>query len=221
MLRCDKCKVDLTGPLRRCPLCGSELRGAPDGEHPVFPPLRLTPPRSRLPVRLALFLSVVAAVVCSGVNLCLPQSGIWSLFVTAGLMSFWLAFGVAVRKRRSILKSLLWLAVLISVLAVLWDIQTGFSRWSLNFVLPLLLISLQLLTLLFSWFFHLPLQDYLIYLTLGGLFGFVPLILFLFGQLRVPYPSVICAAVSLISLSALWLFQGRALRAEIRRRLHL
>lgn len=70
MLRCDKCEVNLTGPLRRCPLCGSELRGAPDGEHPVFPPLRLTPPRSRLPVRLALFLSVVAAVVCSGVNLC-------------------------------------------------------------------------------------------------------------------------------------------------------
>ena len=159
--------VELTGSPSRCPLCGGKLQGEPDGRPSVFPPLRLTPPRSWLPVRLALFLSVVIAAICAGINLCFPQSGLWSLFVAAGLTSFWLAFGVAVRKRHSIPKSLLWLVVLISALAIFWDVQTGFFRWSLNFVLPLLLICVQLLTLLTSWFFHLPLQDYLVYLTLG------------------------------------------------------
>lgn len=60
-----------------------------------------------------------------------------------------------------------------------------------------------------------------LYLGLCVLAGFLPLIPLLCGALWMIYPSVVCAGVSAISLSALLLFRGPALKAEIIRRGHL
>ena len=56
---------------------------------------------------------------------------------------------------------------------------------------------------------------------IDALFGIVPLLFLLLGWLRVFYPSVICVAVSLLSLCALLLFEGERMRMEVKKRLHL
>ena len=53
------------------------------------------------------------------------------------------------------------------------------------------------------------------------LLGLIPLVLLLCGLLRTVYPAVICAAVSVIFLAVLILFEGPALKGELLRRLHL
>ena len=68
---------------------------------------------------------------------------------------------------------------------------------------------------------HLRPSDYLLYLILCVLAGLIPMILLLCGALRIIYPSVICAGISIISLAAMLLFKGSALRSELIRRLHL
>ena len=68
---------------------------------------------------------------------------------------------------------------------------------------------------------HKNIRDYLIYFALDGLFGIVPIIFFLTGCLNVLYPSLICVAVSVISLAALAVFAGENMLAELKRRLHL
>ena len=56
----------------------------------------------------------------------------------------------------------------------------------------------------------------------GGSLGVsvIPLLMLIFGQVRVRYPSVICVACSIISLAALAIFFGRSLLIEIKKRLH-
>ena len=49
---------------------------------------------------------------------------------------------------------------------------------------------------------------------------FFPLLMLIFGQVRVRYPSVICVACSIISLAALAIFFGRSLLIGIKKRLH-
>ena len=55
---------------------------------------------------------------------------------------------------------------------------------------------------------------------LAALLSVIPLLMLIFGQVRVRYPSVICVACSIISLAALAIFFGRSLLIEIKRRLH-
>ena len=219
MLYCEKCGFHLSGDMSRCPFCQGSLSGErQEDAYPVLPAVRKP---YWLLSRLMALLTVAVIVVCVAVNLIHPQSGGWSLFVAAGLGSIWLVTGVAVRKRNNPMKAVVWQLIVVSALVLLWDIYTGFGAWSIHFVLPVLFPCTQVAVLAIVQMLRLSPSDYLLYLIVCVLAGLIPLILLFCGALQVTYPSVICAAVSLILLAALILFNGTALKHEIVRRLHL
>ena len=123
--------------------------------------------------------------------------------------------------RRNPMKAAIWQLVLVSILVLLWDWFTGGNGWSIHFVLPVFFPCMQLAVAVTARALHLRPSDYLLYLILCVLAGLIPMILLLCGALRIIYPSVICAGISIISLAAMLLFKGSALRSELIRRLHL
>ena len=68
---------------------------------------------------------------------------------------------------------------------------------------------------------RLNIEDYIGYLIIDIIFGIVPLILLVFKVVNIVYPSIVCVLASIVSLTALILFEGKALKAEIVRRIHL
>lgn len=221
MLTCERCKVHVAGAPQLCPLCQGPLSGVPEEEGCVFPLVAPSPHFRRIFIRLAAFLTLVAAAICVTINLFFPQRGWWSLFVLAGLGSLWLSFAFVIKKRGNLPKNILWQVGLISLLAVVWDLCTGFLGWSLDYVLPVLYTCSMLGMAVVARIMRLHIQDYIIYLVIDSIFGVMPLIFFLCGLLHVVYPSIVCLITSIVSLSALFLFEGRALRAELYRRTHL
>lgn len=220
MQRCDKCKVNITGQHERCPLCHGALHG--DKTEEVFPVIPTVYSRHGLFMKISLFISVVAAVCCLAVNWMFPTGVWWSLFVLAGLVSMWLSLVVAIRKRANIPKNILMQVALLSVLAVLWDLCTGWNRWSVIYALPIVCTIAMIAMAAAARIQNLKVADYLIYLAIDAVFGLIPLILLLTGSLgSVVYPSVICVAGSAISLTALFIFQGETLREEFAKRFHL
>jgi len=155
------------------------------------------------------------------VLLCLPEHRVAALSGLAGLASGWLTVGIAVKKRAKPLKAVFWQICVLSILALAWDYGTGWRGWSLDYVLPILYICTLLAMAVIAGVLHLDPSDCLLYLVLNILLGLVPLVLLLTGTLRVVYPAMICAAVSLILLAVLILFEGHALKSELLRRLHL
>ena len=192
MQYCEACKVYIRGERRHCPLCQGPLSGGGDEREEPFPLLAM-----------------------------LWQGGPWSLYVLAGLGSMWLSLGIALNKRGSPTKGLLWQVAILSSLAALWDLCTGWHGWSLDYVVPTLCVFAMLAMALLAKLLHLRVEDYMIYLVIDALFGIVPLLFLLLGWLRVFYPSVICVAVSLLSLCALLLFEGERMRMEVKKGLHL
>ena len=219
MLYCEKCGVYLSGSMERCPLCQGAVTGQP--EEDAYPPLPGTARPYGLTVRLAGLLTAAALTVCAAVNYCFPEGGWWFLFVAAGLGSAWLLTGVALWKRRNPMKAIAWLLAVVPALVLAWDWRTGFMGWSINFVLPCFIPCMQLAAAGAARILRLRPADYLLYLSICILAGFFPLIPLFCGALWMIYPSVVCAGVSAISLSALLLFRGPALKAEIIRRGHL
>lgn len=219
MYTCEKCGVQVVGAPPCCPLCQGPLTGEPEPD--VYPDIPLTKSPNQFLIRMFALATVIAVVVCIAVLLCFPTHRVAALSCMAGLGSGWLAVGIAVRKRGKPLKAVFWQVCVLSLLALAWDYGTGRRGWSLDFVLPILYTCTIIAMAVIARLLRLGASDYLLYLVLNILLGLVPLILLLCGVLGVAYPAVICAAVSVIFLAALILFEGPALKGELLRRLHL
>lgn len=222
MKYCDKCKLSVTGSTDRCPLCQGLLTPVDDSRgEDVFPFIPTLYRQYSLFFRLLIFGSIAAAVITLTINFLLPQSGIWSLFVVAGLLCLWGSLWVVFRKRRNIPKTILYQVLVLSLGAVLWDLLTHWKGWSLSYAIPALCTSAMLSMAIVAKVLRLRVEDYLIYLILDGLFALVPLIFYLCGLSGSLLATIICLAVSIISISFLLLFEGGNLLSELRRRLHL
>ena len=218
---CKKCNVTVTGRVRRCPLCGSVLSGAPEGES-AFPKMQRPEQSNRLILRLGVLLTVVGAAVSVIVNLSVYGSERWwSFFVLGGLVSLWCAVAVAAYKRRNFLKLIMWQVLLFSALSIGWDFLTGFHRWSFNFVIPILCTLAIIAIALLGRIMKRDLRDYLIYLLIAIIFCLSSAVLILCGVLTIPLPSYISLGTSLLALLTVLTFHGRTVFSELKRRFHL
>ena len=170
---------------------------------------------------VALFVSVAACVLCLALNFLLTPHNWWSLFVLAGVGAGWLTVAQAIRKRSSFCKHVLYQVVTLALLAVIFDLMTGFLRWSFDYVIPALCAFAMIVIGITSIIRRQHITDYIIYMVLSSVFGIVPLLFLLPGWTTVTWPTVLTAAAGIIYLAALLLFVGRDTWRELRRRLHL
>ncbi|MDD2418675.1 MAG: DUF6320 domain-containing protein [Oscillospiraceae bacterium] len=221
MLRCEHCQVDLPGEQNRCPLCQHMPTGIPDGSGDRFPHLPVHRQAvSRLLIAWIAFGSVCATAVCVAINIIIPAGGWWSLFVIAGIASLWIDFGILIKKRKNLPKNILWQVILVSFIAFLWDLSTGFHGWALDYVLPLLCSCAMFAMTVVAKARKLDIQDYILYLVIDCILGIGSFILMLAGAVHVVIPTVVCFGSSIVFLAFLSFLEGKALWAEIQRRFH-
>ena len=219
-LICRKCGINLLGPRKRCPLCSSMLTGTVLQES-VFPEMQLGQVPDWFALRLSVYITVVAAVVCVTINASTTPDKWWSLFVLAGLCSLWCTVGIAFYKRRNVLKLILWQVIILIALSILWDLLTGFHRWSINFAIPIICTLALIGVTIIARVLRRDIRDYMIYLVIDIVLGVSTFILILCGLLTVVLPAYICLGISILILSALIVFQGKTLWSELRRRMHV
>jgi len=222
MQTCKHCGVAVTGSGRCCPLCQGTLAGTPSPEEDVFPVLTRSRQRLVLFLRICALATVAAAVICLAVNFMLPDDGWWSLFVVGGLGSVWLLGAIALCKRHNIPKTILWLVVLAGLLSLVWDHLTGGHGWAFRYVIPILCSGAMLTLLILPQILHMGVSDYLVYLVIDFLFAVLPVLFYFTGRLGTTLiPSLVCVCISLVSFTAVLVFQGRALAGELSRRMHI
>lgn len=225
MKYCDKCKVRVIGPQVECPLCQrnlSILEGTEDTnqQNEIFPYIPTVYKAHHMIFKIMTFISIALVVVSVALNLILSDQNWWSVFVIAAVACFWLSFFVAFRKRKNIPKNILYQVVTISFIVVLWDYITGWKGWSVDFVVPILCLSDLLVLYILSKILHSDVEDYMIYMLIGGVFGVIPILFYAFGWLHYILPSIVCVASSILFFAAVVIFQGEKIREELKRRLH-
>ncbi|SHI09850.1 hypothetical protein SAMN02745823_02385 [Sporobacter termitidis DSM 10068] len=222
MLYCPQCRIQIRGVKERCVLCGNTLSMLdPDkGKEEVFPVI--SPAYERhLAIRILVFISFAAVVASFAIRMIFPTDVNWPLFVVFGLVSMWLSLVVIVRKSHNIPKTIMWQVTVVTLLSILWDWQTGWRGWSINYLMPIIYVSAELVMYITARIMKLSIRDYITYAMLDGLFGILPVIFILFGWVQVLYPSVICIAVSVIFLAGIFIFQGEDIKNEWNKRMHI
>lgn len=222
MRYCENCRVYIRGNRGRCVLCGNALSSAGDeaADESVFPDF---PPEyeRHLAIRIMLLVSISVIVVSFAVRMIFPTSVNWPAFVFFGLLSVWLSLIIIIRKRHNIPKTIVWQVSVVSLLSLVWDRQTGWLGWSVDYVIPTVFAAAILVMYITGRITRLSLNDYAFYALLSGLFGVVPTLFIVFRLADVLYPSIICVAASIVFLSALFIFHGGSLKRELNKRLHI
>ncbi len=218
MLYCKNCKVNITGNHNKCPLCQSDIIGEP-GKTNTFPIIREEKHLINLILKITALITIAVSAISVLINL--GFRGSWSLYVIAGFITGWIVIWITVKMHGNITKNSIWLTVIISILSIIWDMSTGYRGWSIDYVLPIICCFAMIEMFIIAKIMKLRIEDYIVYLIIDILFGIVPLVFLLMNIVKIVYPSLICVAGSIISLAILILFEGKALKAEIVRRIHL
>lgn len=218
MLYCENCKVSITGNHEKCPLCQDDVIGEASQTN-TFPIINDKRHWTSLMLRIAALVVIVASAVCIFLNSLL--GGRWSIYVVAGSITGWIIIYVAVKMRGNLTKNAIWLTLIISIFSIIWDISIGYKGWSIDYVIPIICCVAMIEMFVVASIIKLSIEDYIVYLIIDILFSVVPLVFLLLGIVKVIYPSIICVAGSVISLATLIIFEGKALKAEIVRRMHL
>lgn len=218
MQYCEKCNVKITGNHTKCPLCQGDLRGEITKTN-TFPNI----PKENHIINLILKISALVDITTISIAVLLNLSfgGHWSLYVVFGSLTAWIVVIITIKMHGNLAKNTIWLTAIISILSVVWDILTGYRGWSIDYVLPILCCSAMIEMAIVAYIKRLRIEDFIFYMIIDILFGIIPLVLMLLDVVTIPYPSIVCVVTSIISLSTLILFEGKALKAEIVRRMHI
>lgn len=221
MKYCSHCKVHMVQDKEKCILCGNFVSIIKDEEaEEVFPKV---PPtfESNLVLKIMLFISISTIVASFVIDMIFPSFINWPLLMVFGLLSIWLGLFVIFQKRYNVHKKIIWQVVIISLISLFWDWNIGWRGWSITYVLPTIFISAMVLMYVTGKIMKLSIRSYIIYALIDGVLGIVPALFILFGWVRVRYPSIISVGVSIIFLSAIFIFKGNEIREELNRKMHI
>lgn len=168
------------------------------------------------------FLCLAAIVAFVAADLTFHPSIRWPLFTAAGIGSMWLASGIGFIKRYNLMKNAMWQLIIVSVGCILWDVFTGWHGWSVDFVLPIVCMSILLSMWIITKVQRHTAREYMIYFVMAGGYGAIlPLILLLTGVIKLHIISVVCVVVCFLFLAALVMFKGKEFREEMHKKFHV
>lgn len=216
---CRNCGVKLENDLTFCPLCDMETTKTDDSFAESYPYIKMRFSR-KLVIRSVTFISVVVAALSFLINHLVPTESPWALITAGAIVYIWLSFMNLIRNTRNPGSILLCQLLTVSGLTFVIDYLTGWRRWSVNYVIPFLIIAAAIAIVLFIAIRPLKYRAYTIYQLVIAVLGVLAVLLWILGCSEIEWPVVAAAATSVICFLAMFVFSDRYTKNELRKRFH-
>ncbi|MEG0156728.1 MAG: DUF6320 domain-containing protein [Anaerovoracaceae bacterium] len=215
MKHCQNCNLEIRGEKTRCPLCNALLFG--EASKSNYMQCTTLPKQKKTWISIVATASVVACVISLWLNSIFHES-FWSLYVAGGISSGIVLLGNYIRNQKNLSNLIISASLLLIILCVIWDLSTGFNKWSINYVTPgsLLLAALALFVL--GTVFKKNNDIYILKVTLNSS---LILILLLCGLVDVPLPSYICIGTNITIFLTKFFFYQADFARELKRIMHI
>lgn len=220
MSKCLNCKIEILDETERCPLCHSILQQTEDLEN-MYPEVRYKFQRMDFFSRLYLFIAILLEGAFFAINL-MNFEGIWWC-VIHGLV---LLYGYIVLRYAVIGRSgyrskaiILTLLFVLSTLGI--DLIYGYQGWSLDFMLPLAIIAMDIAIIVLMIYNRRNWQSYICIQLFLVICSIIPIVLYLIGIGKYINLAVLPMIVSGALFLGTMILGDRRARTELKRRFHV
>lgn len=214
MKRCDKCRVEFSGDLDRCPLCQAELVGEPT---PAMFPVNEVRKSGTVALAVLGFATGAGLLVMlfAGYVFSLPWDIVLSVCVALAV-NYLFVRNIITHSPDFLRVVARYFLVLLGIAAV-WFLVTG-NRAVTTYVIPAVcLAAIVSDTVLLAVFRGTFVSGYAKYLLFDVLLGLAPLVLVALGLVTWDVPALVSALAASVFLLGLLVFTRKQLLAEVRK----
>jgi hypothetical protein len=224
MKTCNKCNITIDTKQPYCPLCHQILEGETNHNFKeVYPEYALLR-RKVLPItkKIIFFLSFTSIIILAIINIAENSGTYWSLIPIGSILYFFTLVRVGVLSRRNIAFRIAFLTILLILLLIYIDYNSVMENngWSINYLMPILLLSSNLAISAIIWIRRLNYRDYFFYLLIILIFSLIPLLLTFFDVVTVLWPSITSFTTAISILIIIIIFFPKSIKEEIKKRFH-
>lgn len=222
MSRCKFCNLHVSDSLSKCPLCFILVNEQPAHDEKEYPTYSTVVPdmTEKMVTKICLFLSIVAIATCVFINIASFKESLWSISVTVSILYAWLLIKNTILSSTHVGAKILFQVLGLSTMVFLIDFASDYNRWSVNFVIPFLVMSATLLITIIIFTRSMRWSEYVGYQFAIILLGFIPILLHFVHVTETFWVSSLSALYAFSTLVFMFIFSNKKFKAEFIRRFH-
>lgn len=222
MRHCKSCGVYLLDESKRCVLCGDSLVVLePDTCTHRYPEPLLKQSEFGFIKKMYIYLSILIIITSLVVDVWRESLISWSLLSVSVVLYSWTIVYHAIKNNVHIAAKILVQAISGGIFILLIDIFFGYDGWSVNYVIPQVLMVANVVIFILMMINRMKWRDYVFYQMVMTLLGILPLFLILLGWVTRPFMGILSVILSLAILIGTFIFGDKTVKGELIRRFHL
>lgn len=221
MKTCKRCKVTVRDNSSICPLCRAVLADSgSNASAGTYPHIAVGPHKYDMIKRIFLFISIISAVGSVVTNYLTYNGIMWSAITIAAIIYFWIIMTYSIKRNINIASQILLQLLCISVITVIMDNSVGYTGWSVNHVIPEIIILANISLLIIIFINRMYWHTYVLYQIVMAVTGLIPGVLFICGMIKELLPTVVATITSFLVLLITIIFADKSIKGELKRRFH-
>lgn len=184
-------------------------------------PQKLNSKKGNLIVRLGLIISLLVAIILLIINRFFKPALPWASIANAGIIYIWTVAFYTIRKNINIAGHVLLQTIALSIVTVFIDYQLGFKAWSIDIIIPILIIISNITMLVLTIVSRKDFIKYAMYQLAISLFSILPIILIIENIMHNKTIAIFATAISILNLGLSLILCTKDLKETIIRKFHM
>ena len=177
--------------------------------------------RNNIILIISIAISIILIDVLLLINVLVDKTNHWSLLCVAGILYVYGTIIYTKKRNINIASNVFVQCLLVSLLIIAIDYFIGFSGWSLNISIPIVVIVANSTLMILTIVSRKRYMKYAMYHVLTFLFSMIPLILMFMGIIQNKVLTIVSSSIAAFSLLLTIILCGRAMWIETKKRLHM
>ena len=184
-------------------------------------PQKLNSKKGNLIIRFGLLLSILVALILILINRYFKPNVPWSAIANGGIIYVWVVLYYSIKKNINIAGHVLLQTLALSTLTVFIDYQLGFRSWSLDIIIPVLIIIANVTMFVLTIVSHKNYIKYAMYQLVISLFSILPIILYIENMSHNKVMCIIASGISAVNLALSLILCTKDVKETIIRKFHM
>ena len=184
-------------------------------------PKKIKAKKSEKIIKILFITSIFIAIMLLTINNLTTPKIPWATLSIAGIIYIWVTVIYAINKNTNIAGHVLLQTIALSLLIVFIDYKLGFTKWSINIAVPIIIIVANITMLILTIVSYKKYMKYAIYQLIILMFSTLPVIFITEKIVQNKILSIIAIIISSINLILTLALSTKELKETIIRKFHM